>query len=117
MLANFSRELLVDTSEADQNCVTAIQTVISFLDQHRFFIKLHRVDGTRQPHEDRELLRKFRSRSKNLRAEAVLDFLYSVRINLFHGHKTFEQVQLEVMRPANVLLLQIVEMLFAQLDR
>ena len=110
-------EYLIDAVENDVSCVEAIRAIIAFLDEGRFFIKLHRVKGTRQPDQDQELLRRLRSNSKKERAEAVLDFLYSVRCNLFHGHKSFEGVQIEVMRPANVLLLRVIEILFERLDR
>lgn len=106
---------LIDSLESDPASSEAIEAIKTFLDQGRFFIKLHRLNGTRQPDEDRALLRKFSSNSKDQRAEAVLDFLYSVRCNLFHGHKAFEGVQLEVMRPANLLLFRVVEMLFSRL--
>lgn len=111
------REHLIDVLEGDQRCAEAIQAIATFLEQGRFFIKLHMIHGTRQPDKDRELLNKFRSRSKSQRAEAVLDFLYSVRINLFHGHKAFRPVQMGVMRPANVLLTRIVDILHERLNQ
>lgn len=46
--------------------------------------------GAHQGAEDIDLARKFVRRVTDRRAEAVLDFLYSVRINLFHGHKSFK---------------------------
>jgi hypothetical protein len=109
-------EHLIDVVEGDAGCADAIQSIITFLDEGRFFIKLHRVNGTRQVAEDQELSRKFRSHSKNQRAEAVLDFVYSVRCNLFHGHKSFKAIQLQVIRPANALLLALIEMLFERLN-
>jgi hypothetical protein len=108
---------LIDSLEGDQPCAEAIQAIMTFLEEQRFFIKLHMIYGTHQPEKDLELLRKFRSRGKNQRAEAVLDFLYSVRINLFHGHKAFEPVQMGVITPANILLARIVDMLFERLNR
>jgi hypothetical protein len=39
----------------------------------------------------------------------VLDFLYSVRIKLFHGHKAFLPVQMEVIGPANVPMVRLVD--------
>jgi hypothetical protein len=112
-----NNEHLIDTVENEVPCAEAIQAIVAFLEQGRFFIKLHRVNGTRQPDQDRELLTKLRSNSKDDRAEAVLDFLYSVRCNLFHGHKSFEGIQIEVMRPANTLLLRVIEILFERLNR
>src|SRR5262249_16400670 len=94
-------ESLIDAIEADVHCVDAIKEIIAFLEHGRFFIKLHRVHGTRQPSEDRTLLLQFRSDSKEERAKAILEFVYSVRCNLFHGQKSFEVIQLDVIGPAN----------------
>jgi hypothetical protein len=108
---------LIDNLEGDPSCAEAINGIVAFLEERRFFIKLHRITGARQPDEDLELLRKFRSRGKIQRAEAVLDYIYSVRCNLFHGHKAFEGVQVEVLRTANVLMLRIIDILFERLDQ
>ena len=35
---------------------------------------------------------------------SVLDFLYQVRCNLFHGQKGFSVEQVQVLQPANILL-------------
>jgi hypothetical protein len=112
---------LTQLLEANPACARAIQAVIVLLDGplngHQFAIKLNMVDGSPQRDEDLELLWKFRSRSPNERAAAVLEFLYAVRCNLFHGHKGFDPVQIEVMKPANTLLSRIIEILFERLNR
>lgn len=82
-----------------------------------FHINLDRVTGNWQPEEDAHHLGLFRSTNVNDRALAVLQFIYAVRCNLFHGHKSFEGVQAEVIQPANVLLLHVIDILFQELDR
>ena len=82
-----------------------------------FHINLDRVTGNWQPEEDAQHLGLFRSTNVNDRALAVLQFIYAVRCNLFHGHKSFEGVQAEVIQPANVLLLHVNDILFQELDR
>ncbi len=107
--------------DANPDCVEAIQAVIGLLDGpvqgRQFAIKLNMIDGSPQRDEDLKLLRMFRSASPNERAKGILHFLYAVRCNLFHGHKGFDRVQIEVMRPATVLLLQMIEILFEHLNR
>jgi len=112
---------LIHSLEEDRPCAEAIQAVMRLLagpvDGRQFAIVLHKIDGSPQRGEDQRLLQKFSSRSDDVRAEAVLEFLYAVRVNLFHGHKTFHPVQLVVMKPANVLLLRTIDILFERLNR
>jgi len=111
---------LVELFEADPASVTAIQSVIGLLsgpiDGHRFAVKLDMIYGNAQPEADKDLLNRVRSDNRGERAAAILEFLYAVRCNLFHGHKGFEPVQIEIMRPANILLSRIVEILFERLN-
>jgi hypothetical protein len=111
---------MIQLLEVSPACTGAIQAVIALLDGpvegRQFAIKLNMVDGSTQRHEDLKLLRMFRSANPNERSKAVLHFLYAVRCNLFHGHKGFDPVQIEVMRPATVLLLKMIEILFDRLD-
>jgi hypothetical protein len=111
----------VELFEADPECTKAIQAVIALLagptaEGRQFAIKLDMIYGQPQRGADLELLRKLRSRSRSERGTAILEFLYAIRCNLFHGHKGFDDVQLEIMRPANILLSRIVEVLFENLD-
>ena len=107
--------------EEDAASAGAIQAVVELLDGplngRQFVIKLDMVWGKPQRDRDLELLGKFRSASGDQRAAAVLEFLYAVRCNLFHGNKGFEPVQMHVMKPANILLLRLIEILFEHLNR
>lgn len=112
---------VIQLFKADQNCNDAIQSIISLVsaptaDGRQFAIKLDMINGLPQREADLELLRRFNSNSHNDYGIAVLEFLYAIRCNLFHGHKGFDPVQLEIIRPANTLLLRIVEILFHHLN-
>jgi hypothetical protein len=111
----------VELFEADPECAKAIQAIIALLagptpEGRQFAIKLDMIYGQPQRDADLELLRKLRSHSHSERGIAILQFLYAIRCNLFHGHKGFDDVQLEIMRPANILLSRIVEVLFENLN-
>lgn len=113
-------EAVIESLESKPESAAAIQSVIALLSGpvggHRFAVRLDMIYGNPQPAADLELLNKFRSQSRGERGLAVLEFLYAVRCNLFHGHKSFEPVQIEIMRPANVLLDCIIELLFSRLN-
>jgi len=112
---------LIEALEADPGCAEAIRAVIRLLSarvsERQFFIILDKITGAHQPEEDKRLLNSLRSTSRAARAEGILEFLYAVRVNLIHGHKSFEPIQKEVVQPANVLLSRIIDILFERLNR
>ena len=112
---------VIELFEANPESAAAIQSVIALLsgpiEGHQFAVKLDMIHGNPQPDADLELLNKFRSHNRGERGLGVLEFLYAVRCNLFHGHKGFEPVQIEIMRPANILLSHIIEILFSHLNK
>jgi hypothetical protein len=106
--------------DADPTSRAAIARVIALLSGpvggHQFCIVLDRLRGNPQPAEDAALLNKISSANPSRKCWAVLRFLYAIRCNTFHGHKGFEPVQLEVMKPANTLLRHVTEILFDKLS-
>ena len=56
------------------------------------------------------------SSSRNQLAKAALEALYAIRCNMFHGQKGFDLAQLELLRPAVLLLEKTVEVLYRGLD-
>ena len=103
--------------ERNQEASPALETLKGLISSHRFYIKLNMMTGERQPEKDEELLRKLESRGVNQRAEAVLDLLYSVRCNMFHGHKGFQEVQVDLLKPLSAVLKATNEILYEKLSR
>jgi hypothetical protein len=54
---------------------------------------------------------------RNQRAKEVLEALYAIRRNVFHGQKGFEIAQLALLRPVISLLESTVEILYGALER
>jgi hypothetical protein len=96
--------------------VNAISLIINILENHSFYIKLHQVNGMPQPDEDDKLLKKLKSKNVGKKIDGILDFIYSVRCNIFHAQKGYQIGQLEVLNPANVLLKKLIELLIEKLD-
>jgi hypothetical protein len=92
------------------------EEIAILIDGGRFFIKLSAPDGNRQPDKDAALLAELRSTGKT-RAFAVLDLVYTVRCNLFHGHKAFQPIQVELLRPTIAILSAVIESLHLALNR
>jgi hypothetical protein len=103
--------------ENDPAAAGALREIVQHLRDGRFALKLDPMTGARRPEKDRELLEALESRGKNRRAKAVLEALYSIRCNIFHGQKRFEAFQLALLRPAIMLLEGTVRVLYEFLDR
>ena len=95
---------LTDAWDRSPEASAAIAEIAGHLHDRRFFLKLDMVTGDRRPDADADLLARLESKGRNKRAQACLEVLYTIRCNMFHGHKGFDPVQLGLLRPAVVLL-------------
>lgn len=81
-----------------------------------FNLKLNMVTGDAQPDEDADLCRRLTGNNRNEQAAAILETLYTVRCNMFHGRKGFNPIQRALLDPLNVILERIIEILYLALD-
>ena len=95
--------------------VGPVEIITGLIDEERFFIRLSSPNGDRQPEKDRALLQELRSTGKT-RALAILEVIYKVRCNLFHGHKSFQPVQTELLKPVNCILGHVINSLHQRLQ-
>ena len=109
-------ENLMSQLESDTQSNEAINTIIYLIETEQFYIRLDMVSGSRQRQEDLRLLDSLRSTDKAVKARAILDFIYSIRCNMFHGHKGFDEIQVEILRPAIIILQKIVRLLYEKLS-
>jgi|ERR1035437_2395219 hypothetical protein len=100
----------------DNRLARNVGEIAALIDEERFFIKLSVPDGDRQRDKDLDLLARLRS-SGETQALAVLDLIYSIRCNLFHGDKAFEPIQTELLRPAIAVLSGVIESLHKALNQ
>lgn len=94
----------------------AISQISEHLRERRFALKLDMVTGERNRDADLKLLNGLESRSKNRRAQSVLEALYAIRCNMFHGHKDFQPIQLQLLKPAIVVLESTINVLHQTLS-
>ncbi len=109
-----SRNLL-SCLDGDADASDALSTIKNLIRDERFYIKLDMMTGNPQPDKDKQLLQDLESRCLEKRGKAILDILYSIRCNMFHGHKGFDKVQVDILRPTVCLLRKIVEVLHVKL--
>ena len=124
---------LMESLIADQSTKQAIEQIDQLIDIDEqgfkgFWICLNPVSGDPrysdnppnpdEPRysEDRELIMKLKSSATDMRAGGILQLIYEVRNNLFHGRKNINSKQKELLIPLIVLLEKITEKLFRKLD-
>jgi hypothetical protein len=140
VLQYLGAKALTHAWESDRNTSAALREIADHLRESRFALNLDangnssglpsppsvhppgrfalHLDwkGNPLPDADRELLASLGSCNRCDRGKAGLKALYQIRCNMFHGHKGFEPVQLELLRPAILLLESTIEALHRALD-
>jgi hypothetical protein len=97
-------------------CQQAISKIRKLLENRVFVIKLGRLWGEPRREEDLKLLEDLRSENQDRKVRALLDIIYSVRCNTFHGHKGFDIVQTEILVPVAILLDKLAVLLYEKLS-
>ena len=110
---------LMDSLEQTHNTKQAIGQLKMLIDRNSdadFCICLDPVFGKPQLDKDKELEQMLSSQSTDERARAILEVIYQVRCNMFHGRKNLEPVQKKILVPLSALLEKIIEKLYHKLD-
>jgi len=106
---------IVNQLEEDLDTREALSAIIRLIGKGIFNIKLDVMTGNRQKEADKELFNALRSTHEDTKALAILDCIYSIRCNMFHGHKGFHEIQVEILEPTIILLQKIVTLLYQKL--
>ncbi len=109
-------EALYQIITTDKECSGCLQDLIERISNHEFYIKLSMPWGNPQPEKDDDLVKKLNSKGHKKKVKAVLDLIYSVRCNMFHGNKQFVQVQVDLLQPLTVILRCIIVELYSKLQ-
>jgi len=86
-----------------------------YIQDEKFYIKLSVPDGDPQRAEDLELLERLRKNGDE-KYLAILDVVYTIRCNMFHGHKSFTPLQIDLLRPTINILQAVIEELYSVLN-
>lgn len=90
-----------------------IEAIIEVIRNEEFYIKIK--NGLRQRNEDLLLLADLESKNNVTKATAVLQVIYHVRCNLFHGEKDFQEYQRKLVQPLINLLSTLISTLYKSL--
>jgi len=95
-----------DAMDGNTAIATACQDISKLLQERRFF--LHSVRGTKEPDRVRDA--KLADGLHKHCLFSVLECLYQIRCNIFHGEKEFAPRQAELLAPAITLLEAVVSL-------
>lgn len=105
------QKLTADGGTAD------IQTLQSLIGPGGSFFLISGEDpDAPDPQRNADLRQRLGSRSQRIAVEAVLEYLYQVRCNMFHGNKGFEARQLRLLQPCLRCLERIIAAGLERLD-
>jgi hypothetical protein len=99
----------------NSNLDSDVDAIISLIEQEVFYIKINR-DG-RERNEDLRILADLKSNNANRKAKGVLQVIYYVRCNIFHGHKDFQEYQRILIEPLTRVLGALNPLLFNRLNQ
>ena len=97
-------------------CRKSIDSLTRLIEQQTFSIKLDRLYGTPRREQDLILLESLNSGNKNKKVLAIIDIIYSIRCNMFHGHKGFDGIQIQILTPVTTLLDKLSGLLFEKMS-
>ena len=100
----------------DPSTKAALESLKTQVCGGKFSLKLNMITGEAQPEEDADLCERLTGTNRNKQASAVLETLYAVRCNMFHGRKGLNPIQRELLDPLNVILEKVIEILYVALD-
>lgn len=94
---------------------TQVAILEQYINDETFYIKLSVPDGEPQRDKDVELLKQLRKTGEE-KYLAILDLVYTIRCNMFHGHKSFTPVQIALLEPTISILRAVIEELYSVLN-
>lgn len=107
---------LLQQLSSDSSVQAALLSLQNQVCNGGFNFKLNMVTGEAQPDEDADLCRRLTGDNRNEKAAAILETLYAVRCNMFHGRKGFNLIQQTLLDPLNIILERIIDILYRVLD-
>ncbi len=110
-------EIILRSLQSDACCTESLMSIIDLLERKVFAIKLDRFSGERKVEADSTLVEGLKSNNAYKKIYAILDMIYSIRCNMFHGQKGYEDVQIKILVPVTILLKKIMRSLYEKMSR
>jgi hypothetical protein len=109
----------IQTIESDEDCCNALSEIIKLLEDNRFYVNLDKITGYPKKELDLDfisVLKEEHKKDKQKKALAILQLIYAVRCNMFHGSKQFISEQSYLIKPIITLLQKVIDILYRKLS-
>lgn len=111
----------VDILENNETTRLALNQLRTVMDSNNFSICLDPVSGYPRPESDKKLndkklLKSLNARGSNEKGNAILQVIYQIRCNMFHGRKGIDPIQKELLLPVITILEKVVDELYKTLS-
>jgi hypothetical protein len=110
-------DLIWNCLQNDRSSIEAVRKIRVLLENDVFMIKLDRLNGQPIQEGNYVLLQNLISENPRIRVAALLDIIYSIRCNMFHGHKDFETIQAEILIPVTIILNKLTFLLYEKMEQ
>lgn len=111
----------VSILENNETTRLALNQLRNVMDSNNFSICLHPVSGKPRSENDKKindniLRQSLNGRNSNKKGNAILQVIYQIRCNMFHGRKGVAPIQKELLLPIITILEKVVDELYDTLS-
>ena len=112
----------VDILENNETTRLALNQLRNVMDSNNFSICLDPVSGYPRLENDKrisdkKLLKSLNGRDSNKKGNAILQVIYQIRCNMFHGRKGIDPIQKDLLLPIITILEKVVDELYETLSK
>jgi hypothetical protein len=114
VLQYLKSEFFLNSLLNDENSKNCLLKVCEIIKNKKFYVICEDVNGNLSK-EDENLLSELKGNGTS-KANAILMLLYSIRCNIFHSRKGFDNEQKELLMPLNHLLAKTIHIVYKKLS-
>ena len=97
------------------HCTEELDKIVELIEDGTFYVSTDRHTGEADRQSDFRFIEGIKSSDETLFCNGILNLLYLTRCNMFHGSKEFKHIQINLLRPMNEVLNQIIVILLSRL--
>ncbi|MBA4311748.1 MAG: hypothetical protein C0417_03865 [Chlorobiaceae bacterium] len=106
---------LVTEIERDDTTKEALTKVCTLVEDGVFHFILDMVTLEPRREDDLNLMRSLKSPDVGKKAMAIVEMIYAIRCNTFHGNKQFTTVQQKILIPVSTILRKLIQLAYSKL--
>ncbi|NEZ66630.1 hypothetical protein D0962_28380 [Leptolyngbyaceae cyanobacterium CCMR0082] len=108
---------LMQSLESSSETSRALKELKAIVAEQHFRICLNPVTGEWEQERDLQLVSMLESNSKDENARAILQVIYQIRCNMFHGRKDIQPIQQKILVPLIIIFEKVIKKLFLKIEQ